>query len=130
EMDGTHLAHQAGVEAEPIDAVKDGLRGLRNLLDLDGIAQDEDHVGGNAIVDDWENRRVTHVTAIPIILAINLDRLKQRWQARRGEHGINGYLAVLEHAQSVGDDVACANKELHLVGLAERFEVDLLAEDI
>src|ERR687898_2157327 len=36
EIDRAHLAHQAGVETERINAVEDSLRALRQLLDLDG----------------------------------------------------------------------------------------------
>src|SRR4051812_40571471 len=46
EVDRPHLAHKGGVETERIDAVKNGLRGLRHLLDLDGVDHDENHIGG------------------------------------------------------------------------------------
>ena len=37
---------------------------------------------------------------------------------------------MLEHAQPVGRYVARTNEQLHIVGSAQLFEVDLLAEDV
>ena len=88
EIDGAHLAHQARVEAERVDAVEDGLRGLRHLLDMDGVDHDEQHVGGGAVVDDRKDRRVAHIAAVPEIFAVDLDRLEHRGNAGRGDHGV------------------------------------------
>ena len=45
ESDGSHLAHQARVEAQRIDPVQDGLRALRHLVGLYRVDHDKDDVG-------------------------------------------------------------------------------------
>ncbi len=129
ESDGAHLAHEAGIEAERVDAIQDRLRASGRLVDLYGIDHDEHHIGPGAVENHREDRRVPHVAAVPIILAVNLDSLKQGWQAGGGKHGIDAHVGMIERAQPVGHDVAGADKELHLAGMTQLLEVDLCGEN-
>ncbi|MNY37240.1 hypothetical protein D3C86_1717870 [compost metagenome] len=75
--DGAHLTHQRRVEADFTDAIEDvgscnGYAGTDERVDVD-----DHHIARMAVVDQWENGRVSHIAAIPVVLPVYRDRLKQ-----------------------------------------------------
>ncbi len=66
-----------------------------------------------AAVDQREDRRIAHVAAVPIVLAVDLDRLEQERQAGRGEHARRRVSSVvLEDLDLAGAHVGRADEEL------------------
>src|SRR5262249_12174717 len=73
ERDGAHLTHQRTVEADFVHAIEDFRRRLGQLLALDRIDVDQDHVFGTAVVDQGKDGGIAHGPAVPIVLTIDLD---------------------------------------------------------
>src|ERR1700720_4650490 len=58
--DGTHLAHERGVEADFVDAIQDLACGFWHIGSLDRIYMDDHHVSAATVIDKWEDCRVAH----------------------------------------------------------------------
>ena len=130
EGDRPHLAHQRGVEADLVDAVEDlrspccGSSGA-----LDRIDVDDQHVRRVAAIDQREDRRIAHVAAVPIGLAVDLDGLEQERQAGRGHDRVDRQLVVGEHLDLAGAHIGGADVELQRTARhADRVEVDRLLQ--
>jgi hypothetical protein len=76
EADGAHFSHQRRVKTDLVDSIEDRRRSARRLLAFEWVNVDDDDVLALAAVDQWEDRWIAHITAVPIVFAINLDRLK------------------------------------------------------
>ncbi|MBV8335743.1 MAG: hypothetical protein JO358_09965 [Alphaproteobacteria bacterium] len=48
---------------------------MRNIRAINRVDLDHDNFAGIAFVDEREQRRITHIAAVPISLAINFPRL-------------------------------------------------------
>src|SRR5271170_3986880 len=79
--DRAHLVHQRGIEADLVDAVHDLGRGRRQFRPFEWIDMNDDDVAAVAPVNERKDRRISHVPAVPVMLAVNLDRLKHQRQA-------------------------------------------------
>ena len=72
--------------------------------------------GAVASVDHRKDRRISHETAVPISLAVDLGRAHHEWQAGRSEHMVGGNFLAGEHFHLAGPHVGRAKKQLdHLL---------------
>ena len=105
-------------------------RGLGQLGPLDRIDVNDQHVGRVAGIDQREDRRIAHIAAIPIGLAIDLDGLEQERQAGRGHDGVDRQFVVGEHLDLAGAHIGGADVDLQRAARhADRIEVDRLLEN-
>ncbi len=107
--------------------ISDAVRGVSTRsrrIDLD-----QDHVERVALAHQRRDRRIADVAAVPIGLAVDLDRLEHRRQAGRGEQHVGRDVLVAEHAAAPGVDIGRGDEELDR-GLAEMSEIDALLEQV
>src|ERR1700751_2575475 len=84
-----------------------------------------------AVVDQREDRRVTHVAAVPIMLAVDLDGLEEEGEASGGKYPVGADLVALEDANLARPHVRGRQKELDRTrALTERSEVDAGLEHV
>ena len=101
----------------------------RRLAALGGVDLDEEGVARRALADQRRQRRVAAEAAVPVGLAVDLDRLEHRRQAGRGEEHVRGDLVLAEHPAAAGADVGRGDEELDRAG-RQPLEVDDLGEDV
>ncbi len=131
EGDRPHLAHERGIEADLIDAIEDLRRGTRQRVALDRVDVNDDDILAPAIVDQGEHRRVAHIAAIPVMLAIDLDRLEQEGEATRGKDMRGMDLATLEDLHLAGAHIGGGEEELDRAFFpAQRREIDALLQHL
>ncbi|MNV88721.1 hypothetical protein D3C71_1829470 [compost metagenome] len=96
--DCAHLAHQRRVEADFTDAIEDvgGCNGHSRADERVNV--DNHHIARIAVVDQGENSRVAHITAIPVVLPIDCDRLEQGWHTGRSKHCFGADVLARENA--------------------------------
>ena len=87
EADRPHLPHQRRIEADLVDAVQNIICGVRHVFAEQRIDMNDDNVGAGAVIDEREECRISHVAAVPIGFAVDLNRMKHRGQTRRSHHG-------------------------------------------
>src|SRR5271167_1512371 len=83
EGERAQLFEQAGIECDLVQSVLNVSCRLRNIRAVERVDLDQDDVVGIAFVDEREEGRITHVTPIPIRLAIDFDGFKHEWQTSR-----------------------------------------------
>jgi hypothetical protein len=105
ERDGAHLAHQRRVKADFVHAIEDFCRCHGQLLALDRIDVDQDHVFGTAIVNQWKDCGIAHEPAVPIVLAIDFDSMEKVGQAGRRKDHVDRYGVILEHLDLARADI-------------------------
>ena len=94
-------------------------------LALHRVDVHDHHVAAVAVVDQREDRRVAHVAAVPVGLAVDLDRLEQERQAGRGQHRVGRDLALAEHLHLAGAHVGRGEEQLdRAAALAQLVEID------
>src|SRR5262249_23084952 len=131
EADRPHLAHQRRVEADLIDAVENLHRGTRHLFTLERIDVDNNDVSARAVIDQREDRRIAHVTTVPVVLTVDLDSLEQEGQAARSKNVPRIDLASLEDLDLAGAHVRCREEELdRAIALTQCRKIDALIEQI
>src|SRR5262245_7599039 len=124
ERDRAHLAKQRRVEADLVDAIDDLLRRPRYFGSFGGIDVNHDDVAGFASVDQRKQGRITHVSPVPEMFAVDLDRLAEVRQARGGEHVLCANLLVGEDPDLARAYVGRAQKELDYAFAAQPLEID------
>jgi hypothetical protein len=129
ERDGAHFAHQGRIEADLVDAVHDLVRRGRHLVAQDRVDVHDNDVGRCAVVDQREDRGIAHVAAVPVVLALDLDRVEHERQAGRGERAIDGHLVPGEDLDLAGAHVGRAQEELERP-LAHPLEIDRGGDDV
>ena len=103
---------------------------LRHVGARQRIDVHDHHVGRGAFVDQRKDRRVAHVAAVPVGLAVDLHRLEQERQAGRGHHRVGRDLGIPEHAHLARAHVGGAQEQLDRRAGAQAREVDRLLEDV
>src|SRR4029079_17257788 len=94
-----------------------------------GINVDDESVGASAVIDQREDGRITHVAAVPIMLASDLDRLEHERQAGGGEDRIDEDLPAGENLHLAGAHVGRREVELDRAFALQLFEIDDLFEN-
>ena len=109
---------------------------LRISLAVRGVSRafaridlDQDHVARVALAHQRRDGRVAGVAAVPVGLAVDLDRLEHRRQAGRGEQHVRRDFLVAEHPSAPGVHVGRGDEELDR-RLGEMREIDALLEDL
>ena len=87
-------------------------RRARDARALDRIDGDQDRVVRHAFLDQRRHGRIAGIAAVPIGLAVDLDRLEHGRQAGRGEQHVGRQLGVAEHARPSGAHVGRRDEEL------------------
>jgi hypothetical protein len=85
-------------------AVADGRRAARQALAVDRVDPQHEQDPAAAELGQLQDRRVAAVAAVPVGLAVDLDRVVQLRQAGRGQHHVGGELVLAEDAASAGAD--------------------------
>ena len=124
EGDRPHLAHERGVEADLVDAVHDVARRGRHVGAVHRVDVDHDHVRRLAVVDQRVDGGVAHVAAVPIGLAVDLDRLRHERQASRRQDGVRRHLGAGEDPDLAGPDVRRRQEQLDRRAAVEPLEID------
>ena len=62
------------------------------------------------LIKQWVENGVPHVTAIPVILAFNFNRLKDLRQAGRGKNHVWGNLFGMKYPGLASAHIGCADK--------------------
>src|SRR5262245_17284638 len=124
ECDRAHLAKQRRVEADLVDAIDDLLRRPRYVGSFGGVDVNHDDVAGFASVDQRKQRGIAHVSPVPEIFAVDLDRLAKVGQARGGEHVRRANLLVAEDPNLARAAVCRAQQKLDRASAAQRLEMD------
>ena len=86
--DHPQFLQERGIEGDLVEAVHDLLGGARRARALDRIDRHDQRVLRGAFAHERRHGRVAGIAAIPIGLAVDLDRLEQRRQAGRGEEDV------------------------------------------
>src|SRR6516165_6281250 len=83
EGERAELFEQARIESDFVQPILNVSRRLRHIRAVERVDLDHNDVAGIAFVDEREEGRVTHVTPIPISLAIDFDGFEHKWQTSR-----------------------------------------------
>ena len=76
------------------------------------VSRDRGHLHNDDVVralaiDEWIDCRISQVTAVPIVLTIDFDRLEIGWEAGRSEYGLDGDRRRLENLELARADICC-----------------------
>jgi multidrug efflux pump subunit AcrA (membrane-fusion protein) len=91
---------------------------------------DQQQVVGRALGDQRHQRRVAGVAAVPVGLAVDLDRLEHERQAGGGHDRDNGQLGLLEDAAPAGAHVGRGDKHLESGATVDPLEIDLGGQQV
>jgi hypothetical protein len=95
----------------------------RNPLTLDRVDRDQNGVMRFALPHQRGQRRIAGIAAVPVGLAVDLDRLKHRRQAGRREQDVRRHRVVLEHFASAGANVSGGDEQVN-GRLREQLKID------
>src|SRR4029077_6000685 len=95
-IDHAHFTHERGIEADLVDAIQDFGSRSRQLFAMNWIDVNDNDVLAVAIVNQWKQGRVAHVTTIPIMLSTDFNSLEHVRQTSRGKDAVNGDVFVFE----------------------------------
>ena len=111
---GNHaqLFEQGCVKGYFIDTTKNLACGLGYLRALNRIDLNQNRIVGTALSYQWRDGWIARVAPIPVRLTINLDGLKQLWQASRGQQGIHPSLLISEDTWASRADTRGGDKNL------------------
>src|SRR6516164_7088980 len=130
ESDRSHLAHKRGIEADLVDAVHD-FEGTRRLVwSLDRIDVYDEDISRLARIDQRKQRRVSHIAAIPIVLAINLNGLIKERQTGRCKHTICSNLLIGEDLDLSSAHIGRGQEQLDCRALPQPLEIDELSDEV
>ena len=107
---------QHGVERDLVHPAGDVAGAARRLAPLGGVDLDEEGVLRVAFAHQRRQRRVAAEAAVPVGLAVDLDRLEHRRQAGRGEEHVGRDLVLAEDAAAAGAHVGGGDEELDRPG--------------
>src|SRR5215204_4075163 len=97
---------------------------------LDRVDLHQQNVVALDVVEQRVEGRVTRVAAVPVRLALNLNRLEDGWQASRGHDVSGGELLALKDVALAGPDVRGCDEQLDALRRAQALEVDQLVNKI
>ena len=129
DRDQSQLLHQRRIERDLVQAVEDLACRARNAGTLDRIDLNEHRIARCALTHEWRDGRITHITAVPIRLAVNLDRLEQRRQAGGGEQHVGSELGIAKYVTAPGADIGGGDEQPDR-RLRKPRKVDALGQDI
>jgi hypothetical protein len=98
ERDHPKLLHQWRVKGNLVEAVEDLGRRARRLATFAGVDLDQDHIRSLALAHERCDSRVSDVAAVPIGLAIDLDRLEHRRQ-QADASSTSGVISLLRNTR-------------------------------
>ena len=126
ESDRAHLPHQRRIEADLVDPVHDVARGRRHVRPLDRIDVHDQHVARLAAVDQREDGGIAHVAAVPVVLALDLDRLVDERQTGRGQHPVDADVVLGEDLHLAGAHIGGRDEQLDRGARPHALEIDHL----
>src|SRR5262249_24528261 len=130
ESEPAQLGHQRRIERDLVDARQDFILRFRNLLALNRINLNQYQIFSLRGADQWIERRVSHVAAVPVTLAVDLDGTKQVRQTGGRDDHVRGHFLAPEDVQLSGLHVGRRHEQLQvLVGL-HRFEIDKTTDQV
>ena len=121
---------QAAVERDLVQAVQDFGGAGRDDFATRRVDLHKQEVVCRAFGDERQQRRVAEVAAVPVGLAVDLDRPKQQRQAGRRHHRVGRQLGLPEFLQPTGAHVGGGDEQTHLVAGAHPFEIDFGSNDV
>src|SRR5579863_10026740 len=102
QRDHAQFLQQRSVERDFVQPVEDFARGAWRARSVEWIDGDEKSVLRLALADERGDRRVAGVAAIPIGLAIDLDRLEKSRKAGGRKQNLGRKLRVAKHPPATG----------------------------
>src|SRR5262249_28566727 len=90
----------------------------------------DENVGRLARIDQREQRRVSHIASVPIVLAVNFDSLIKERQTGRCKHTMCGDLPVGEDLDLSRAHVGCGQEQLYCRTLPQPLEIDGLSDEL
>src|SRR5215831_9748230 len=127
--DHAQFLEQRGVERDLVQPVEDFARGARRPGSFDRVDRDEKRVLRLAVAYERRDRRVAGIAAIPIRLAIDLDRMEESRQAGGRKQDIGRNLGVAKHAPTAGVNVGRRHEQPDRTTRNLR-EIDRLDQDL
>ena len=128
EVDHPHLPHRGGIEADLVDPVQDIACRAGQLWPLDRTDVNDRDIAGVAAIDQREDGRIGRVAAVPVMLAIDLNRLEQEREAGGSQHRLGADLRPLEYLDlPVRTLVAARNTRTGAVGFCSSSKSTLAA---
>ena len=128
EGNGPHFADEGGIKTDLLHASHNRGGGGRNLRPFGRREVNQHDVGSFALEDQRKDRGISCIAAIPIIFAVDFDRLHQQRQACRSEYVVGGKFVAGEDLHLGRAHVGCAKKQLDRLLLANPVEVDELLQ--
>ena len=102
QQQGIDFADQAGIEGDLVQPVHDLGRGARQRLALHRVDLHDQQIMRSRLFHQREQRRIAGITAVPIRLAVHLDRPKHLRQAGRGHDHVQADFLAPESAGTAG----------------------------
>ena len=99
------------------------------LLALDRVDRNENGVLRFALPDERRDRGIAGIAAVPVRLAVDLDRLKHGRQTGRGEQNVRRNGVVLEHVTAAGPHIGGGDEELD-GRLRQPLEIDEVGQNV
>src|SRR5271169_709848 len=130
EGERAELFEQAGIEGDLVQPILNVPRRLRNIRPVERVDLDHDDVAGIAFVDEREEGRITHVTPIPISLAVDFDGFEHKWKTSRRHHAVEPNPGLPENFRPAGADIGRGQKDFEAPRVIDRVEVDRLTDDV
>src|SRR5262245_11458397 len=112
QRDHAQLLQQHGVERDLVEPVENVAGGARRARSLDRIDLHDDGVAAAAFPHQRRDGGVAGIAAVPVALAVDLDRLEQRGQAGRREQHVGRDLVVPKDPAAAGARVGSGDEEL------------------
>src|ERR1700680_1186512 len=78
---GAEFREQRRIEGDLVDAVEDVARRLRRVFAFNRVRLYKENVVGAGGAEQRKQRRIAHVTAVPVGLAVDLDGVEQKREA-------------------------------------------------
>src|SRR5258706_10720581 len=128
--DDPQFADQRGIEGNFIEPVLDFVRGGRQLRPHDRIDMHDDDIAAARVVDERIQGRGAHVTAVPVVLAADFDRLEHGRHAGRGEHHVDRQFARAKDARLGAAHIGGTEEQLDAVAGPHRLHVDVALQPL
>ena len=97
---------------------------------MERVDLDQDDITGFAFIDQRKERRVAHVAAVPIGLAVDFDSLEKERQAGRGHHAVERDRRFPKDFRPAGADVGRGQKDFEATRAVDPVEVDAAGDDV
>ena len=115
---------QARVERDLVQPVSDIAGRARYVGTMERVDLDQDDITGFAFVDQREQCRVAHITAVPIGFAVDFDSFEHERQTGRSHHAVERDCRFPEDFRPAGADVGRCQKHLDATRVVDPVEID------